>query len=123
MSDWEKHIEKLHKLDDGTKMKIMWIGVPLVMALVVWIWFSFSNFGVKSSPAVVESQEGSKFEVFKNGLQTTFEEAKKLINGIKEKIIQTNSFNIEGSKEVGGVVNMADTEKIFKEIASTTINN
>lgn len=105
MDDLEEYIEKLQNLDHHTKIKIMWIGVPVVMAVVIFIWLSFSNFGlqgekvVSEESAVVGQEEISKFEVLKNGLAVTIKEIGNLLKDFKEKISQTNTFEITAPEQ------------------------
>ena len=124
MDSLEKYIEKLQNLGHDEKKKIMWVGVPIIMALVIVFWFSYSDFGVKEDYGSVESQEVSKFEIFKNGLKVSFEEIKKVFNDFKGKINETNSFNIDIQENTPeNYEAVAEIKSIFEEVVSTTTTN
>ncbi len=126
MNDLEKYLEKLHGLHEDTKKKIMWVGVPITMILVVWVWLSLGGFNLNPASVSQSDQEVSKFEIFKNGLKATFEEAKKMIDDAKQKFLKSTSFNIDIPKKENpenAQNNMAEVKNIFENTASTTINN
>jgi len=97
MNEIEKYIEQLQDLDHKTKIRIMWIGVPIVMAITIFIWLSFSNFGLQEEVSLPAGDlpKVEKFEVLKNGLMVTLKEAGDMFKTLKEKISQTNTFIIE----------------------------
>jgi len=119
----EKHIEKIQNYSEETKKKIMWVGVPIVMFIVISFWLSYSDLSFKQERASSENQEVSKFEIFKNGFKVSFEEIKNLINNFKEKIEETNSFNIEAPKDSAQTEQTAEIKDVLENIESTTINN
>jgi len=125
MNELEKYLEKLQNADHHTKNMIMWIGAPLVMALVVFIWLGYSDFGVKEEPVEAETQEKtSNFEIFKNGLSATIQELQSMIGNAREKIFQTNNLNFEAPEEIiQNNVSTATALIATTTTATTTINN
>jgi len=121
MNELEEYIEKLQNLDRNAKIKIMWIGVPIVMAVIIFIWLSFSSFGSqeeKIEPVAVAGQEEvSAFQVLKNGFMVTLKEAGNLLKDFKEKINQTNTFIIEPPVE-----KTSDISTTSPKVATTTTN-
>jgi len=103
MNEFEKYIEKLQDLEHHKKMRIMWIGVPITMAVIIFIWLSFTNFGpqeVKTETVAVAGQEEvSAFEVLKNGFMVTLKEAGDMFKALKEKVSQTNTFEVTAPKQ------------------------
>ncbi len=96
MNDLEKYFEKLQNSSQDKKRVIMLIGVPVAMALVIYVWLIFADFSFKEN-AVAEPKEEkiSKLGVFNNGIKATLQELRSFIKNFKDKINQTNSFNIE----------------------------
>jgi len=106
MNELEEYLERLQNLSHDTKIKIMWIGVPVVMAIVIFIWLPYADFGSKESVIAdaAGDNEISKFEILKNGFNVTFKEIGDLFGDLKEKIGQTNSFEIQAPQQNDGSV-------------------
>jgi heme/copper-type cytochrome/quinol oxidase subunit 2 len=126
MNGLEEYIEKLQNLSHNEKIKIMWIGVPIVMAVTVFIWLSFTNLGFQKSVPAEEKEEVSKFEVLKNGFSVTIKEIGSMFKDLKEKINKTNSFEIkapqQNEKVDTAVATTTQTGKVLENTASTTNN-
>lgn len=116
MNEFEEYIEKLQNLSHETKIKIMWIGVPIVMILIVFTWFTFTDFGFKKDPSTDSAENFSKLEVLKNGFSETLKDAGNLLKDFKAKINQTNTFIIEPAVE-----KISDVSTTSLEVATTTI--
>jgi len=96
MNDFEKHLDKLQSLEHNQKKIVMWVGVLITMAIVVFIWVSYMDFSFKNvTENKVVKEEVSKWQIFKNGLKVTIQDAGELIDKIKDKAGQTNSFEIK----------------------------
>ncbi|GEM_PF-2297401 len=120
MNEFEKIIEQLQDLDNDKKIKIIWIGVPIVMIAIIFIWLSFTDFSFKSE-AINSNEEISKFEVLKNGLAVTLKDAGNLLKDFKEKINQTNTFELTAPIEKVSGISTTSLEVVNLN-ASTTIN-
>lgn len=95
MNDLEKALERLQNSSRHTKNMIMWIGVPVIMAATVFLWLNYSDFGYEEKSANSQaSSSPSNFEILKNGVGVSIKEFQSLFQNIKEKIGQTNNFNI-----------------------------
>ncbi|MEK7462870.1 MAG: hypothetical protein AAB621_00700 [Patescibacteria group bacterium] len=94
MNDLEKNLEQLQNLSRDKKIKIMWIGVPIVMIAVVFIWLSYTDFSFKKDDDIDTKNDVSKLEILKNGFKATLKDAGNLLKDFKEKINQTNTFEI-----------------------------
>ena len=122
MNEFEKILEQLQDLSHEIKTRIMWIGVPIVMAIIVFIWFSFTDFsfsarGWKKDTGVEPSDSFSKLEILKKGFSETLKDAGNLLKDFKEKINQTNTFIIEPTSE-----KISDVSTTSLEVATTTTN-
>ena len=73
----------------------MWIGVPIAMAIIIFVWFSYTDFGFNKDVSADTSKEASKLEILKNGFRATLKDAGNLLKDFKEKINQTNTFEIQ----------------------------
>lgn len=128
MNDFEKIFEPLQDLEHHHKKMIMWIGIPIAMAIVVLVWISYTDFSFKS---ITESQavkdEVSSWDIIKNGLKVTIQDAGDLFNKIKEKVGQTNSFEVKPSEneiaqeikvpenQQANIVNTLRIDAVFQE--------
>ena len=126
MNGLEEYIEKLQNLSHNEKIKIMWIGVPIVMAVTVFIWLSFTDLGFQKNVPAEEKEETSKFEVLKNGFSVTIKEIGGMFKDLKEKINKTNSFEIkvpqQNEKVDTAATTTTQTSKVLENTASTTNN-
>jgi hypothetical protein len=95
MNDLEKNLEQLQNLSHEKKIKIMWIGVSIAMIMIIFIWFSYTDFGFKKDNAADATKDISKLEILKNGFKATLKDAGNLLKDFKEKINQTNTFEIQ----------------------------
>jgi hypothetical protein len=92
----KKYLKKLQSFDEDRKKIIMIIGVPIIMIIVVFTWLAYADFGTKEEAEVnVVEKESSDFDIFKKGLNVTFKELQSLFGDLKEKINQSNSFDVE----------------------------
>lgn len=125
MNEFEKFLEQLQNLRRNTKIKIIWIGAPLTTALIIYSWFTFVGFGINETVVKksAESEKISKLEIFKNGFKVTIQELQSFAKTAKEKISQTNSFNIEAPKnEDNEILKTAEVKDVFK-VASVEVEN
>ncbi len=126
MNEFEEYLEKLQNLDHDTKIKVMWIGVSIAMIVIIFIWFSFTDFSFKKNTGVEPSDSFSKLEILKKGFSETLKDAGNLLKDFKEKIDQTNTFEIkapEQNEQVGmtGTTTPAiQANEILENAATTT---
>lgn len=126
MNGLEEYIEKLQNLSHNEKIKITWIGVPIVMAAVVFIWLSFTDLGFQKNVPDDVKEEASKFEILKSGFSVTVKEIGGMFKDLKDKINKTNSFEIKAPQQNENVDTIAatttQTGKVLENTASTTNN-
>lgn len=122
MNEFEKLIEDLQSLEHDKKIKIMWIGVPIVMIVVVVIWLSFTDFSFKKDTGVEPSDNFSKLEILKKGFSATLKDAGNLLKDFKEKINQTNTFEIKAPEQNEQIVSTSTPQEDLI-IATTTQTN
>lgn len=118
MNEFEEYIEKLQNLSHKEKIKIMWIGVPIIMLAIIFVWFSFTDFSFKKNADIKTNEEMSKLTILKNGFNVTLQEAGNLLKDFKEKINQTYSFEITAPIE-----KTSDVSITSLEVATTTRSN
>lgn len=118
MDELEKWIEGLQGESHETKIKIMWIGVPILMIIIIFIWFSFTDFSFKKNTDIKTNEDMSKLTILKNGFNVTLKEAGDLLKDFKEKINQTYSFEITAPIE-----KTFDVSTTSLEVASSTNQN
>jgi energy-coupling factor transporter transmembrane protein EcfT len=133
MNDLERWLKRLQGADHKTKKIIMWIGTTVIMVVIIFIWLNYSFFGYIATPDQsnkTSAESGpSNFEIFKNGLMVTLHDIQSLIQSAKEKITQTNSFDIEGAENsaiITATTTMATTTfNIYQNstTTATTTNN
>lgn len=117
MNELERFLDKLQNSSHHTKRMIMWIGVPVIMATIIFVWLAYSDFGYKDESASAPVAAGtSNFEILKNGIKVSVQEFQSFFQNIKEKISQTNSFNVEVPE------NTATTSLNTSETSTTTVN-
>ncbi|MBU4348387.1 hypothetical protein KJ671_02745 [Patescibacteria group bacterium] len=97
----KKYLKKIQSFDEDRKKIIMIIGVPIVMIIVVFVWLAYADFGQKEEVKEnVKEEKISDFEVFKKGLNITLVELRSLFGDLREKIKQSNSFDIEVQENI-----------------------
>lgn len=111
MDDLEGYIEKLQNLSHDVKKKIMWIGVPIIMFVIIFVWFSYTDFGLKTDDATNNNEQISKLKILKNGFMVTLKDAGNLLKDFKEKINQTNTFEITAPEQ--NLENTSSSTKII----------
>ncbi|MHB9019297.1 MAG: hypothetical protein ACYC3G_00260 [Minisyncoccota bacterium] len=125
MNEFEERIEKLQNLSHEEKIKIMWIGVPIVMIAVIFVWLSFTDFSFKKDINNNSSEEISKLQILKNGFAVTIKDARNLFNNFKDQINQSYSFEIKSveqnnSNDLAGTSTIQMNEVLENKVATTT---
>jgi hypothetical protein len=116
----DRHFEKLQNLSHDKKIMIMWIGAPLATVIIISGWFAFAGFGINeiSAKKPVESENISKWEVFKNGFKATFQETQSFIKDAREKISETGLFGGKAPEtSIADNVNSQQTAEVNNSFA------
>ena len=113
------------------------------MVVIIFIWLSYADFNYAGHVTSNSKDEVSKLEILKDGFIVTLKEAGDLLKGFKEKINQTNTFEIQAPQQSGNadlkdspqvastsllrigsvIASTTQTDQLIKNTASTTTTN